>query len=801
MNPLGTNARRNPVRRMLVPVVATIVLAGATPAAAAPPSYERLWGRGGTSGPYELAAFEGGVFAAGYTGGVTAVTKQGVAWTYRNGQQLAALEAGDVSGDGVADAIFGGFGNVVTILDGADGSPLATIDVAGAPEGLAIGDATGDGLDDVFIATRGGLGVTNRLSLVAGGSLEVAWSRDLGFDKGIVFNAASGDLDGDGLADVIFGTRSNGPLVHAHRSSGVPLWSADLGGQVNRVAVGDGGDTVFATSNATLTALDGATGDVRFTDAGGNGFSKLVAGDVSGDGTDDAIWVTYGATGHSPTNLVLATDGASGRPLWRVPTSAPAKDLAVGDLDGDGALDVAATTQDPRGPANQMINHVVAIRGATGTPSWIAPYAGEHATFFGGVAIADVAADARPEVVAAPYFETLLALDGRDGNERARIPMGASVADAIVADLDGDGSPEVVDGSYDLRVTARDPATGAVRWSTELVGELLDVEPVPAATGTDVVAIALHTAYRLDGDDGSILWSYRLPGWGPRARALPGGLLAVASLLPRALRMPGGVSDTTGGSLTILDAASGLPRWTIPTVGGVIDMVTVDANGDGAPDLVTASALGAGGVTAYDGAELGTRPEILWRAPTEAGIPRIGVSGGRIVVDQQVVDKVVALEAADGTVAWETDPATLIDPRVIGFDDLNADGTTDVLVSLELFAEGIGAVDGATGETLWETPVATRFVKAARWTDLTGDGEGDLLYASDGGTFGQGAVVAIDGTALEGEPLWSFEGINAWGLLPVALGEELPAWVAYGVTTLPDALAVVQPHPERPDEG
>ncbi len=162
------------------------------------------------------------------------------------------VAAGDVNGDGRADVVTGAGtgrgGPHVKVFSGNDGSVLASFFAYDATfrggVRVAAGDIDGDGLAD--IVTGAGKGKEGpHVKVFDAATLEVA-ADFYPFDpaaKGGVFVAA-GDLNGDDLAEVVTGPERDGdPHVRAFTGSGVPFASffaydrAFRGGI--RVAVGD----------------------------------------------------------------------------------------------------------------------------------------------------------------------------------------------------------------------------------------------------------------------------------------------------------------------------------------------------------------------------------------------------------------------------------------------------------------------------------------------------------------------------------------------------------------------------------
>lgn len=134
-------------------------------------------------------------------------------------------------------------------------------------------------------------------------------------------------------------------------------------------------------------------------------------------------------------------------PSTRLPRSAPARDHPAPCRDRNHA------------PCSPLCA-VVALDGATGNLRWEWDL-GPHAVFSNGAALADVDGDGTPEVIAVAdegeeedWAFSVVALRGADGSLLWRSSVGSwwsySVISPTVADLDGDGAPEVLVGKYVL---------------------------------------------------------------------------------------------------------------------------------------------------------------------------------------------------------------------------------------------------------------------------------------------------------------------------------------------------------------
>jgi len=334
--------------------------------------------------------------------------------------------AGDVDGDGFGDLIVGvpyaklsrfAKPGAAFVLSGATGGKMARLDGPSDRNLLgwsvsAAGDIDGDGHADLFVGSPGsspnsvgGAGSAFVFSGATGGQLLRLDGQEYGGGLGVSV-ACTGDLDGDGIGDLIAGadeTDANG-LFHAGSAfvfsggTGVPLFRFDgleagdfMGGSVAsaRDVNGDGFDdlivgAVFAAPNGLADAgsafvFSGATGAPihRFDGlSAGERLGNAVAGagDVDGDGFDDLV---VGAVFASPGGLQYAGSafvfsGATGTILFRCDGLKAGDRLGnsvagAGDVDGDGFDDVVvgAPGADPEGLGDA--GSMLIFSGATGT--------------------------------------------------------------------------------------------------------------------------------------------------------------------------------------------------------------------------------------------------------------------------------------------------------------------------------------------------------------------------------------------------------------------------------------------------
>jgi hypothetical protein len=230
-----------------------------------------------------------------------------------------ALAAGDLDGDGALDLVTG-----LAVVPGFSvrmGPDLARANppffsLSANPDEVSLGQAGGDALPDVVAATRGG----DRVWIVPGlpaGNFDPGAT--VQFNHNIAIDAHLADVDADGLTDVIAVADS---AIHVHAGVGVGEF--------------DNADTVYPLSQGIRAAA--------FADINLDGHPDVV---VATDGTEDIAFA------------LGAADGTFGPPV-SFPYMVNFYDVALGDLNGDGALDAVACAR------NEVLVAVVLSATTTG---------------------------------------------------------------------------------------------------------------------------------------------------------------------------------------------------------------------------------------------------------------------------------------------------------------------------------------------------------------------------------------------------------------------------------------------------
>lgn len=349
-----------------------------------------------------------------------------------SGRRVSA--AGDINGDGIDDLVIGAsnadpnglsnagaayvvFGRDVSVagdfpatlalssLDGSNGFRLDGAD-AGDQTGTSVnaaGDINGDGIDDLIV---GAAGASPGDKFQAGSSF-VVFGRDVssvgnfpatlplsdldgstGFrldgeaeDRSGISVSAAGDINGDGIDDVIIGAFLASPNGITFSGSSFVVFGREVSSAGDFPAV----LALSSLDGSTGFRMDGAIAEGRF------GQTLASAGDINNDGIDDLIvgafradagniseagqsYVIYGrngsVTGNFPAVLpVTSLDGTNGFTLDGVAQDDWSGNSVsgAGDINDDGIDDViiGASRADPNGITSSGSSYVVFGRGDT----------------------------------------------------------------------------------------------------------------------------------------------------------------------------------------------------------------------------------------------------------------------------------------------------------------------------------------------------------------------------------------------------------------------------------------------------
>ena len=359
---------------------------------------------------------------------------------------------GDFDGDGkldLANANYGtGGGSTFSVLRNTTSTsgtvtfaPQVTFTTGSGPHGIALADIDQDGKLDVVVtnygAMAGGSTVSVLLNTSTGtGNISFAGKADFAVGNGPL-QIAIGNLDGDVLPDLAVTNFIDGA-----------------------------GTTVTVLLNTTSGGIVSFATPQNFTV--GTGPYGLVIGDINQDSKPDIVVANNGSlSGDGHTISVLKNTSSIGSISFASAVTCDVVDLgprevAIGDLDGDGWPDVAVTDfGDAYHDPSAYGTKVSILRNTTSTPGGTISFdvAGRVDKTVGTlphfIAFGDFDKDAKLDIVATNFggtsvsvLQNLSTSGTLSFADKVDFPTGAGPHGVAIGDLDKDGMPDLAVTNY-----------------------------------------------------------------------------------------------------------------------------------------------------------------------------------------------------------------------------------------------------------------------------------------------------------------------------------------------------------------
>ncbi len=668
------------------------------------------------------------------------------------------VAAGDVNGDGIADLIAGtGPGAAsVTVLNGADGSTLATVSPYGGLTGgvfVAAGDVNGDGYADVITgAGEGGPPQVRVLDVHNGNAVTLTFNAfDAAFLGGV--RVAAGDVTGDGHAEIIAGS---GP----GRAATVRVFDAVTTAQISEVQPYGGylgGLFVATTAPLSEMVIDSPQpGSV----AGTFTLSGWAFEDSGSTAGLSGIDVTALPVGGGPAIALGSATLGDSRPdvaaIFGAAYTNAGFHLAVTGL-APGAYDLRITARRAgSGNANLTRTVRVTVRPAPAPVIFIdTPRAGRQTS--GTFAVAGWAL--LPEQTAST---------GIDAVDVWALPVGGGAGRLVGAAALGIARPDIAAlfGSQYL-------SSGFQVTVTNLPVGTWDIEAFPHAVGAAafgapaIVRVTIGPARAIatgaDAGAGPQVQRFDALSGGPPSSGALNSFLAFNAAFTGGVRVAegdvngDGIPDTIAGAgpggspeVRIYDGATGALRAAFlafdPAFRGGVFVAAGDVNGDGTIDVIVGSGEGrAGEVKVFDGRDLSVLRDVSVFGSFTGGVHvAAGDVNGDGLADlvagtgPGVAAQVLVLNAADGTTLRTLNPyGAFLGGVYVAAGDVTGDGFADIVTGAG--AGGgphVQVFDGVTGNAVlgffaFEPGFAGGVRVAAG--DVTGDGRAELIVGSGGG--------------------------------------------------------------------
>ena len=639
----------------------------------------------------------------------------GPQWATAGRSTHAAI--GDFNKDGRPDLAVANYeqASVSILLSNGDGTfqPAKVFSAGPEPWFIAVADLDADGALDLAVATAGAThGDPGGISVLLGkgdGTFGTATVFPADFPRSL----AVADLNGDGSLDLA-----------TSGSSGVVA-----------VLLGNG-DGTFQTPMAFVVGV---------------GSLSIAIGDFDGNGIADLGVVTGGASPTYAGEIAILLGNGDGTFQDRVvvATGRRFSSVAIADLDGDAALDLAVAVRTFGGP---QIDNVMVLRG-NGDGTFDRPHTFDSSRSASSLVIGDFDGDAILDIAVAHHFSDDVSVLKGNGDATFQPPLntntGQRSSSIVSADFDGDGALDIAlpHSGQDVVLTLLGNGNGTFQVSSTLQVFPLSIavndlngDGIPdIAGGLDALtAFDARLAILIGNGDGEFQDPLVFETGGRAATFVAAGDVNGDGIPDMAVTIAFGFRDDVVLLLGKGDGTFGPPSTIDSLETHALERIFVlhDLNGDGRLDIVANNytdndvsiLIGNGDGTFQDAIKV-----TVGLGPLDLAVDDMNGDGIPDLITANAIgnDLSILLGNGDGTFQNRLRFFPGGSPRFMTVADLNSDGWLDIAVTIT-FGDRVVAMLG-NGDGTLQRPIASDagFLPASVVAgDLDGDGALDLAVGT-----------------------------------------------------------------------